>query len=570
MEREMQRYTSPPPGAREEAVYAHLLEAELERLRHELRQRTGELEQSRARFRDVIERNADAIVVVDRDGVIRFANAAAVELFHQQREELTGSLFGFPLTLHESTELDIADGELRVVEMRVVESEWEGATAYIASLRDITERKRAEEAARRLVAEQSARTAAETAAARFRFLADATTLLSGSLEYTQTLSTLARLCVEQVSDWAVIYMVDEQGDVQRIEVAHRDPGRQQVARELRDMPIPPGSSHPVLEVLRTGEPRVFPRVDDAQLTAMTHDERHFELARRLGVASFMIVPLIARGRAIGAIALGVSTYERTLGDADVAAANDLALRAALAVDNARLYQAAQEANEAKSNLLAVISHDLRTPLNAIVGYADLLELGIPEPIGTAALERVARIRTSSMHLVYLIDELLSFARLDAGPEELRLSDINAVAVVKEVATVVEPLAQARGLQLRLDVPEQPVLITTDADRLRQVLLNLAGNAIKYTEHGETCITLRDDERLVRIDVSDTGVGIAASDLPHVFEPFWQANPRQRTPNSGTGLGLAVVRRIVTMLGGDVTVSSEVGRGSTFSVKLRRG
>jgi PAS domain-containing protein len=185
---------------------------ELEARTRELDQRTGELDRSRARFQDVIERNPDAILVVDADGVIRFANPRAAELFRTPSEELVGTTFGFPMVAGETTELDLLhDGGARIVEMRVVESEWDREDACIASLRDVTERRHAEESARRLIREQAARSAAEAAADRFRFLAEASRLLSTPLDYEETLRILGRLCVDQIADWAIIYVVDEQG-----------------------------------------------------------------------------------------------------------------------------------------------------------------------------------------------------------------------------------------------------------------------------------------------------------------------------------------------------------------------
>jgi signal transduction histidine kinase len=528
-----------------------------------------ELARSEARFRDVIERNADAIIVVDRGGIVRFANQAAASMFRSTREGLLGTSFGFPLVLGDATELDLpADGDSRVVEMRVVESEWEGEEACIASLRDITERKRGEEGARRLIREQAARGAAELAARRFRFLAEAGTLLSSSLDFTETLATLARLCVQEMADWAVVYLLDSEGRVRRLEVAHRDPEMAELVREIRDDPIDPEGPHPVLEVLRTGEPVLAARVGDEGLRAVAQDSRHLELLRKLGVASFMLVPLVARDRALGALALVSANPERAFDDEDLAYASDLALRAALALDNARLFHEARAADEAKSHLLAVISHDLRTPLSSIMGHAELLSMGIPEPLGEKVLERVERIRTSSNHLLYLIDELLSFARVEGGREELRLREVDACAMAREVATVMEPLAVARGLALHVEERVSGAVLHTDPDRLRQVLLNLVGNGVKYTERGEVRLLVEPgNEGGVVYRVRDTGIGIREEDLERIFEPFWQAQRGERTPERGTGLGLSVVRRLCDLLGGRITVESQPGKGSTFTLSL---
>jgi signal transduction histidine kinase len=498
-------------------------------------------------------------------------NEAAATLFGSAREDLIGTLFGFPMAAGETTELDLVRaGETYLAEMRVVETEWEGAPACIASLRDITERKRAEEAARRLIREQTARTAAEQAARRFRFLAESSTVLSSSLDYRNTLSALARLCVSRIADWAVIYVTDDAGGVRRLEVAHRDPKLDDAVRELRELPIDPAGRHPVLEVIRTASPTLVRTVDQAHLEAITESEEHRDLTRRLGIASFMLVPLLAHDRCLGAISLVRTDPDVPYNDDDLALAQDLALRAALAVDNARLYHAAQDANRSKTDLLAVISHDLRTPLNAIMGHAELLELGIPEPLSDATLERVGRIRVSARHLLYLIDELLSFVRLEAGREQVRLQDIDARTLAQDVASVVEPLALQRNLRFVLDVAANPIPVHTDPDKLRQVLLNLTANAVKYTRMGEIRLEVADaGDAAVIFRTRDTGIGIHAEHLQQIFEPFWQADGGHRNIENGTGLGLSVVQRIVRLLGGTVAVESEPDVGSTFTVTLPR-
>jgi signal transduction histidine kinase len=538
-------------------------------LRRELERRTRELERSEARFRDVIERNADAIVVVDAKGVVRFVNSAATRLFGATREQLLGTPFGFPLVTGETTEVDLPrNGEPRVAEMRVVESEWEGETACIASLRDVTERKRAEHDARELIREHAARAAAEESARRLRFLLESTTLLTSSLEQTPTLSALARLCVAEIADWAVVYSVDDSGVPRRVEAAHCEPAKASLIDELRQMPIDPDSAHPVLEVLRTRRPMLVRQVGDDLLKSVTQGARHLEIVRELGAASFIILPIVAHDRTLGAIALVSARPGRRFDEQDLALAEDFAARAALALANARLYEEARRANKTKSDFLAVVSHDLRTPLTAIIGYVDLMEMGVPDPLPDATRERLQRIRSSATHLLYLLNELLIFARLDSGRQDVRLREADLRNIAREAAAVAEPLALERGLRFHLDLPDHPVMLRTDADKVRQVLLNLAGNAVKYTHRGEIRVELRQAaEHHAVIRVQDTGVGIAEQHLQQIFEPFWQVDPDQRMREGGTGLGLSVVRRLVQLLGGEISVESRLGEGSTFTVML---
>lgn len=525
-------------------------------------------ERSDARFRDVIERNADALVVIDEDGAIQFANRMAVELFGHSREELIGRPFGFPAIAGETTELDMhVDGHTRVVEMRVVESEWEGRSACIASLRDITHRKQAEENARGLIREQAARTVAEAAARRFRFLAESSTVLSASLDFRTTLAELARLYVSEMAEWAVVYIVDEAEGVRRLEVAHRDPAKRELASELRTSSVPLTAPHPVLEVLRTRSPLLVRDVDHDRLRSLSEDPAHLDLIRALGIASFMVVPLTARDRSLGAIALVSADAHHPFTEDDLDLAEDLALRAALAVDNARLYRMAQELNQTKSDLFAAISHDLRTPLHSIIGHADLLSMGIPDTLSEASLRHVEIIGKSATHLVHLIDELLTLVRLEAGREELHLADVDIGDLVDDVGAVVELLASERGLDFGTQIADPALTLRTDPARLRQVLMNLVSNAIKYTNEGSVRLVVERENRAVCFRVTDTGVGIAADHLDRMFEPFWQADTARHTTDKGTGLGLSVVQRLVSLLGGRLRVQSELGQGSTFAVTL---
>ena len=528
-----------------------------------------ELRESEARFRDIIEANADAIVVVDRDGVVRFANHTASKLFARRVTELIGAPFGFPLVVDETTEIDVVSPHgSRTAEMRVVESHWEGKPAYIASLRDITDRKLAEQNERRLIREQDARSAAEDHARRLRFLLDSTTQLASSLDFDATLDVLARLCVAELADWAIVYCVDQEGRPRRLVVRHRDASKEDLAAELRDTLRGSERAHPALERFTGRRSRLVEKVNDALLQSLCRHERELQLARALGIQSMLVAPMIARGHTLGTVVLVSSTPERPLDDDDLTLAEDIAARAALAIDNARLYGEAQRATKTKIDLLAVVSHDLRTPLNAIVGYSELMAMGIPEQLPTASRQHLERIRTSATHLLYLMNELLAFARLDARHEELHVQDVDVREVVSEVATLMEPLAGERGLQFHVASPPDPLRLRTDPDKLRQVLLNIVGNAVKYTHEGEVRVEVTGAASGAVVRVTDTGVGIQQDHIQRIFDPFWQADPTQRSRNGGTGLGLSIVRRLLDLLGAQAKVDSSVGRGTTFTVSLQ--
>ena len=244
-------------------------------------------------------------------------------------------------------------------------------------------------------------------------------------------------------------------------------------------------------------------------------------------------------------------------------------RAASLVRERAARQDAEFASSAKSDFLAVMSHELRTPLNAIIGYVSLLADGITGPLNDQQVAQLGRVKASATHLLTLIEQILSLSRIEAGHEDVRVERVDARAVVTDATALVEPLMAAKGLALEVELPPEPSELSTDVTKVRQILLNLLTNAGKFTERGSVRCQLRSDEELVVVDVSDTGRGIATGDLEHVFDSFWQGGSPDRERPDGVGLGLSVSRRLAHLLGGEITVASAPGRGSTFSLRLPR-
>lgn len=417
----------------------------------------------------------------------------------------------------------------------------------VGTLVDLTPQKRAEE--------------------RQRFLGEATALLASSMDYGSRLALLARLAVPMLGDICVVDMLGDDGSVQRVEAVTSVGARRGLTRALLGYPPRRAGRTGVGQVLKSGEPVLEPRVEDAGLRLVAEGPEHLDVLRDLGIHSAMMLPLRARDRTLGALTF-LSLGNRSLGPADLELAGELADRAALAIDNARLFRDAQQASRAKSDFLSVISHELRTPLSAVLGYAELVLSGVPGELTAAQQRYIERLQMSGTQLLRLVEEILDFSRIDAGSRNVHPRACDAAEVAREAAMAVEPLAMTRGLSLELNL-DTPLPVRTDPDRLRQVLVNLLTNAVKYTERGSVVLEAvpgAEDGGVV-LRVADTGLGIRPEDRERIFEPFWQADQSSTRRVGGLGLGLAVVRRLVHLLGAEITVDSEPGRGSTFELRL---
>jgi len=443
------------------------------------------------------------------------------------------------------------------------------STGFVTVIRDRTEdRRRQEERDAALEREAETRSCLEAAERANAFLAEATSILAASsLDLDGTVASLARLAVSRLADWCVVYTVGPDRKVRRTEVAHRLPEREEVMQELLASPLQPRRKHPILAVIRTGLPEFVPAVDDEMLRAIAGSGSQLDALRELGMATAMFAPLVARGRVIGGILFAGTDPDRPFSEDDLRLAEELARRAAIAIDNARLYAEAQDANRAKSDFLAIVSHELRTPLNAIMGYADLIDSGIAGDVSKQQQQHLGRVRASARHLLQLIEEILTFARLESGGTELDLERTTIRGVIEEVTMVIAPLAEGRSLQLNIEISDGSVPILTDIGKTRQILVNLLSNALKFTREGSITLAVRVEKNHAVFEVRDTGIGIDPEIAHRIFDPFWQAEKPNTRRVGGTGLGLSIARRYAALLKGDIRLDSEVGKGSTFTLRL---
>jgi signal transduction histidine kinase/ActR/RegA family two-component response regulator len=416
--------------------------------------------------------------------------------------------------------------------------------------------------------QRKGREAADQARQQAAFLAEAGTVLSSSLDYETTLTAVTRLAVPAIADWCAVNIVGEDGTLQRLAVAHVDPRKVEFARTLQERyPADPNAPGGIHEVIRTGQPAFMSRIPAALLEASARNEEHRRLIQELSLTSYMCVPLMAHGKAFGAITFVSAESRREYGEGDLRFARELAARASLAVENARLYARANEASRLKDEFLATLSHELRTPLNAVLGYARMLKLGTTAP--DKAKQALDVIERNGTALKQIIEDVVDVSRIVAGRLRLNVEPVDLPAILRESRATVMPAADAKGVRVESIIDPITVPVSGDPDRLLQIAWNLLSNAIKFTPRGgKVQLRLARVNSHVEITVSDTGRGIAADFLPFVFERFRQSDASFAREHGGLGLGLAIAKQLVELHGGTVSVSSGgLGQGATFTVKL---
>lgn len=547
---------------------AHLLTVMLRDI--SVRKRAEEvLRNSESRFRASFEDAPIGMALVGLDGRFLHVNGALCAIVGYAPRELADRTFQ-DITWLEDLEADLAHvqrllrGEVHSYQMekRYIHKQGhlvsvlltgslvrdsQGAPLYfVAQVQDISERKQLEQA--------------------LRFLAEAGPRLAGSLESRTTLATVARLAVPTLADWCIVELVGEEGRILAIEGAASSPEKSRqldafIAAQPRDVSR---RGNVVMGVLQTGRPALLPEVPGGALEAIGRNPEHLALLRLLDPRSAIIVPLRARGHILGVAVLCTSDPERRYGTRDLTLAEELASRAALAIDNARLHEKSEQATRMRDEVLRVVAHDLRTPLNVISLSASTL---LKRPPGQRAGDTrpLESIRKAVERSHRLIQDLLDVARMDGGCLSVERAPVETAALVRDALELHRELAETKSLRLTADVPEDVPPLLADHDRVLQILSNLIGNALKFTPGGgQVSVHVVPEGDMLRFSVRDTGAGIAAGDLPHLFEPFWQARAGGR---EGTGLGLAIVKGLVDAHGGRLWVESRLGLGSTFSFTL---
>jgi PAS domain S-box-containing protein len=533
---------------------------------------------------DLLERMTDGFIALDRDWKIVYMNAAARVAGEPAQSGAIGKSHWeqWPDTV--GTEVERQYRAAMTTQKHVHFEHhyskpghdfWHSIDVYPDEhglsifFRDVTARKRADDLA--------------------QLLAAASTRFVSTLDQSAMLRVVSQLAVPLVGDWAAIYLVDEGQRVTDVcSVAMDEKKRAILKQVVAQLPaVPVDETLPWNRAMRRHEPALLVNPGPEFYSALGSAEAR-DFVAALEPISLLAVPLMARGRSIGGITFGRSKDTRAHDEFDVLAAQEIALPAGLALDMARLYEMqrkathdaedarrrAEEANLSKADFLRAMSHELRTPLNAIGGYVQLLRMGARGELAPEVARDLERIERNQHHLTRMINDVLHFARLDAGRVQFQFKGTSVVGLLNQLEDFVAPQTNAEGRTITIRPPASDVTVWADEDKARQILVNLVSNAMKHTPPSATIEVYVEqvDSRSgggARICVRDNGPGIPGDKLDAIFQPFVQVGRTLNHPVEGLGLGLAIARDLARHMEGDLTVRSDVGQGACFILDLRR-
>ncbi len=528
------------------------------------------LQASEERYRRIVETATEGVWLVDAAAHTTYVNQRMAEMLGYTVEEMVGrpvSDFVFP---EDRSELRRKLERRRLGIMEEHDFRYrrrDGKEVWaIVSTRPIFDDRGTFEGVLAMVTDVTWRKLAEDA---MRLLSEASRTLANSLDYETTLDRVTHLFVPRLADWCLIDVVQENGVVRREGVRQSGSDPDAVEAVLRRFAPDLHSISPAARVIRSGEAVLCDEITEAHLEQLDLAPEHLEALRQIRPHAALAVPLLARGRTLGAVTLLASHSGRSYDENCLALVQELVGRAALALDNARLFQELQQADENKTRFLALLGHELRNPLGPIRNGVRILELLAPEhPLACRALETIKR---QLRHETRLIDDLLNITRIARGKLLLSFQQVDLRELVRSTVEDHRSEVEQTGLHLELELPDEAVFVRGDPTRLAQVLDNLLQNATKFTDAGGT-VSVRlvpsDNGEWAVLQVRDTGIGIRPDLLPHLFDPFVQDN--RSCERGGLGLGLALAQGLVQMHGGEIRAASAgSGLGAEFIVQLPR-
>jgi PAS domain S-box-containing protein len=555
-----------------------LLNRKIEELSREIRERRraqDEIYRQREHLRVTLSSIGDAVIATDVYGNISFMNPVAEFLTGWSQEQAIGKpLDDVFKIVNEFTRETVENPVAKVLREGIIvglanhtlllakdgtERPIDDSGAPIADadgtligvvlvFRDVTERKRSEE--------------------RQGFLAEASTLLASSLDYQTTLDRIARIAVPAFADACLVDMLESDGSIQRTAVAHSDPNQQRLIEQLRQEPTDSSTAYGYLRVIHTGQSELIPDIASRVLATSAQDGVYLQQLTALGAHSLICVPLVRRGRTMGTLTFITTISKRRYTPEDLTLAEELAHRCAIALDNAQFYRQAQEAIQLRDSFLSVASHELKTPLTSLLGNAQLLKRRMARDgaFSQAYTHAIEVIVDQANRLNRMITALLDISRIQTGQLAIERRPMDICSLVHRIVAEVQPTLDKHTVVYH--APEGVLLIDGDELRLEQVMQNLLGNAIKYSPSGgAVVIRIEQQEGEISVAVSDQGIGIPEHELPNLFQRFYRASNADAQYMSGMGIGLFVVKEIVTLHNGWITVASNEGEGSRFTIWL---
>jgi PAS domain S-box-containing protein len=528
----------------------------------------SKLKLSESRFRVLVEGVKDyAIFMIDMNGKITSWNHGATRILGYRADEVIGkhyAIFRFDKNKMQKSRQEIEvvkkkgqfqeiaqrrrkDGTIiwaDVLTTKVYENSHLRGFAKI--IRDITNQKYEEE--------------------NLKYLSEASKVLSSSLDYKTTLETIAQLAVPKVADWCSIDIVNEKGKIKQIALAHKNPRKIKWAKELRKKyPPDKNSKTGLINVIKTGKPEFYPVISDELLKAASKDEEHYKLVKHIGFTSAMIVPLFRKDKCIGAITFVSTETKRNYTRRDLEIAKNLSIRASLALENAQLFKASQDAVNLRDNFISVASHELKTPVTSVKIFAQVLKKHSEQIGDEKAVNYLNKMENQIDKLTELIYDLLNVSRIQAGRIKYRQQKFNFDDFIKEIVEVLQSTETKHVLLLKGGTK---AIVNGDKERIGQVINNLVANATKYSPSNDKVIisTKRVDGQVV-VSVKDFGIGIQKSHQHKIFERFYRVFDSTDKTFPGLGLGLYIASEIVKRHGGKLWVKSNVGKGSTFYFSL---
>ena len=588
---------TPDSGLLEELRQLKARIAELEYTKDVNSGESAQLNASEERFRLLVESVKDyAIFMLDPSGKVASWNAGAQNIKGYQAREIIGQHFSkFYMPEDLAWNKPAWELEQAILAGRFEDEGWRlrkdgtrfWANVTITALRDekgilrgfakvthdMTDRKMAEESIRRANANLEKRVIERTA--QLSFLSEASKLLGSSLDFEETLQRVAQLTVPDMADWCTVYLVGDSIEPRQVALAHVDPTKVLWAHELQlrlqhKYPYDPDAPTGLPAVLRSGKPELYPEITDEMIEASARDEELLLILRSLNIHSLMIVPLIAREKVLGAIQLVSTDRHRLFKEEDLKISQELAQRAAMAVDNSRLYKEAQEAISIRNEFVSVAAHELKTPITSLRGFTQLLlrKVNGNAPLDPEQLRQgLNQINNQSNRLGSLVGRLLDLSQLEAGKLLLTLENADLSQVLRNL--VVAAQLRSEKHQLSMTGPQHFECII-DPLRFEQVITNLLDNAIKYSPEGGNVslemqvISEAASGQTVKIWVRDQGIGILPENREKIFEPFFQGNV---SGYAGLGLGLYISREIMELHGGGIEAEFGDTGGTAFIVTL---